>query len=108
MSNCKNEKDYSSTRTIHSHLFQNGFLSNYNIWTEHGERGIMLENDEKEEEAIPNCVEDYSAFFEDTTMGEPEEDAEAQVAEDDLVQMLREVEEVCETEKESRDLKRMI
>jgi hypothetical protein len=78
MSNCKNEKDYSSTRTIHSHLFQNGFLSNYNIWTEHGERGIMLENDEEEEEeAIPNFVEDYSAFFEDTTMGEPEEDAEA-------------------------------
>jgi len=32
---CKNEKDYSSTRTIHSHLFQNAFIPNYNCWTEH-------------------------------------------------------------------------
>jgi hypothetical protein len=30
-------------------------------------------------------------------MGEPEEDVEAQVAEDDLGQILREAEEVCET-----------
>jgi hypothetical protein len=41
-------------------------------------------------------------------MGEPEGDTEAQVAEDDLGQMLREVEEVCETKKEYRDLKRML
>ena len=41
-------------------------------------------------------------------MGEPEEDAEGHVVEDDLGQMLREAEEVCETEKESRDLKRML
>ena len=24
--NCKNEKDYSSSRTIHSHLFSSGFM----------------------------------------------------------------------------------
>ena len=41
-------------------------------------------------------------------MGETEEDAEGHVVEDDLGQMLREAEEVCETEKESRDLKRML
>jgi hypothetical protein len=41
-------------------------------------------------------------------MGELEEDAEAQVAEDDLGEILSEVEEVCETEKKSRDLKRML
>ena len=41
-------------------------------------------------------------------MGEPEEDAEGHNVEDDLGQMLREAEEVCETEKESRDLKRML
>jgi hypothetical protein len=52
-------------------------MSNYNIWTEHGERGIMLVNDEEEEEAITDFVEDYVAFFEDTAMGEPEEDDEA-------------------------------
>jgi hypothetical protein len=52
-------------------------MSNYNVCTEHGERGIMLESAEEEEEAIPDFVEDYGAFFEDTTMGEPEGDAEA-------------------------------
>ena len=41
-------------------------------------------------------------------MGEPEEDAEGYVVEDDLGQMLRESEEGCETEKESRDLKHML
>ena len=41
-------------------------------------------------------------------MGEPEEDAEGHVVEDDLGQMLHEAEEVCETEKESRDLKHML
>jgi len=41
-------------------------------------------------------------------MGEPEEDTEGYVVEDDLGQMLREAEEGYETEKESRDLKRML
>ena len=41
-------------------------------------------------------------------MGEPEEDTEGYVVEDDLGQMLCEAEEGCETEKESRDLKRML
>ena len=41
-------------------------------------------------------------------MGEAEKVAEGHVVEDDLGQMLREAEEVCETEKESRDLKRML
>ena len=41
-------------------------------------------------------------------MGEPEEDTEGYVVEDDLGQMLREAEEGCETEKESRDLKHML
>ena len=57
---------------------------------------------------FPDFAANYSAFFEDTAMGEPEEDAEEHVVEDDLGQMLREAEEVCETEKELRDLKRML
>ena len=41
-------------------------------------------------------------------MGESEEDTEGYIVEDDLGQMLCEVEEVCETEKKSRDLKRVL
>ena len=32
---CMNEKDYSSSRTIHSHLFNSGFIPNYYVWTKH-------------------------------------------------------------------------
>ena len=41
-------------------------------------------------------------------MGEPEEDTEGHIVEDDLGQILREDEEICETEKESRDPKHML
>ena len=84
-------------------------MPNYNVWTEHGERGIILEDGEEEDDFVPHFKHNYhDAFFEDTAMGEPEEDAQGHVVEDDLGQMLREAEEVCETEKESRDLKRML
>ena len=66
-----------------------------------------MDNNE-EEDTISNFASNYSAFFEDTAMGEPEEDAEEHVVEDNLGQMLRKAEEGCETEKELRDLKRML
>ena len=68
----------------------------------------MLDNNEEEEDRILDFTANYGAFFDDTAMGEPEEDTEGHVVEDDLGQMLREVEKVCETEKESRDLERML
>ena len=60
----------------------------------------MLDNNEEEEVTILDFAANYSAFLEDTAMGEHEEDY--------LGQMLREAEEVCETEKELRYLKRML
>ena len=44
---CKNENDYSCSRKIHEHLFTSGFMSNYICWTKHGERGVIMEEDEK-------------------------------------------------------------
>ena len=73
--NCKNEKDYSSSRTIHSHLFSSGFMPNYYVWTNHGKRGIELDNNVEEEDRILDFPCDYNSFFNDTAMGEPEEDA---------------------------------
>ena len=87
---CKNEKDYSSSRTIHSYLFNSDFMLNYYVWTKHGERGIMQDNNEEEEDMIPDFAANYGAFFYDTAMGEPEEDTEGHVVEDDLGQMLHE------------------
>ena len=68
----------------------------------------MLDNNEEEEDMISDFAANYGAFFEDTPMGEPEEDTEGHVVENDLGQMLPEAEKVCETEKESRDLKHML
>ena len=68
----------------------------------------MLDSNEEEEDKIPDFASNYGAFFYDTAMGEPEKDAEGHDIEDDLGQMLRESEKVCETEKESRDLKRIL
>ena len=83
-------------------------MPNYYVWTKHGERGIVLNNNIEEEDTIPDFAANYNFFFNDTAMGELEEDTEGYVVEDDLCQMLREAEEGCETEKESRDPKRML
>ena len=64
----------------------------------------MLDNDEEEDDRILDIAADYGDFFEDTTMDEANKDAEGHVAEDDLGQMLRKAEEVCEIEKKSRDI----
>ena len=40
---CRNEKDHTSSRVIQSHLLHSGFMSGYNVWMKHGERGVMME-----------------------------------------------------------------
>ena len=59
---CKNEKDYSSSITIHSHLFNSCFMPNYYVWTKHGERGIVLDNNVEEEDKIPDFAANYNLF----------------------------------------------
>ena len=36
-------------KTLHIHLIQSSFMSGYNCWTKHGERGVMMEENEEEE-----------------------------------------------------------
>ena len=59
----------------------------------------MLDSNVGKEDRIPDFAANYNSFFNDTAMGEPEEDTERYVVEDDLGQMLREAEEGCETKK---------
>src|SRR3954463_13371018 len=47
---CRNKKDYSNTRTIHAHLLRSGFMPSYNCWTKHGEKGVVMEDNEEEED----------------------------------------------------------
>ena len=59
----------------------------------------MLDNNEEEDDRIPDFPGNYGAFFDDTAMGKPEEDAGGHDVEDDLSQMMREAEEICEIKK---------
>ena len=43
---CQNKKDYSSSKILHTHLLRSGFMPSYYCWTKHGERGIMMEDNE--------------------------------------------------------------
>ena len=70
-------------------------MPNYYVWTKHGERGIVLDNNVEEEYRIPDFAANYNFYFNDTAMGEPEEDTKGYVVEDDLGQMLCEAEEVA-------------
>nr|CAE04523.2 OSJNBb0076A11.7 [Oryza sativa Japonica Group] len=104
--NCKNQKEYSASRTIHFHLFESGFMPSYNCWTSHGEQGVEMEEDEVEDEYIPDFAQ-YVGFEENQT-GEEEIAADGNVVADDLGQMLQDAREDCESEKEAHKLDKML
>src|SRR4051812_11470672 len=47
---CDNMKVFSSSKTLHWHLLHKGFMPHYNVWTKQGERGVMMEDKEEEED----------------------------------------------------------
>ena len=56
---CRNVKEHSSSRTLQGQLLQRGFMPSYNCWTKHRERGVMMEDNEQEEND-----DNYSMFTE--------------------------------------------
>jgi len=46
----KNMRDHPNSREIHVHLLKHGFMLGYYCWTKHGERGVMMEENEEEED----------------------------------------------------------
>ena len=56
---CRNEKDHTSSRVIQSHLLRSGFMPGYSVWTKHGERGVMMEDGDEEE----NNDDNYRSIF---------------------------------------------
>ncbi|XP_051187678.1 uncharacterized protein [Lolium perenne] len=67
---CQNEKAYSSSKILHTHLLVSGFMPSYNCWTKHGERGVVMEHNEEEEDD-----DSYPMFpkYSDTAAGESED-----------------------------------
>nr|AAT85151.1 putative polyprotein [Oryza sativa Japonica Group] len=103
---CKNQKEYSASRTIYFHLFESGFMPSYNCWTSHGEQGVEMEEDEVEDDNIPDFAQ-YDGFEENQT-GEEEIAADGNDIADDLGQMLQDAREDCESEKEAHKLDKML
>ena len=99
---CKNDKNYSSSKYIHVHLFTSGFMSGYNCWTKHGERGVLMEENEEEQDD-----DNYPGFpeYDGTTMGEENEEQEAEEEAshepaDDFGRAIADAKRNCESERE--------
>jgi hypothetical protein len=104
---CRNTRNYPSVRTIHSHLLRQGFMPNYFCWTKHGERGVIMEDPEEEDD------DNYPVFSEhgDTTMGEDEVELEVivdQSDDDDLRRVILDEQMKCGSENEWSKLERML
>jgi hypothetical protein len=100
----QNKKDYSNSNTLPSHLLRSGFMFGYNCWTKHGERGVIMEDNEKEEDD-----ENYHEFpkYGGTAMGEDEEEAPDEPT-DDLGQVIVDAHRDWASEKERLKFERML
>ena len=78
---CKNDQNYSNSRTIHVHLFTFGFMSGYNCWTKHGERVVLMEENEEEEDDDSYPGHGFPEY-DGTTMEEEAEPAMGEEAEE--------------------------
>src|ERR1041384_1538977 len=107
---CGNTKSYSERQTLHIHLLYKGFMPHYNVWTKHGEIGVMMEDDEEEEYDDNYVPPEYG----DAATGEaddvPDEDQEEQydVPDDDLRRVIVDARRQCESEKEKMKFDRML
>ncbi|KAK1616289.1 hypothetical protein QYE76_021806 [Lolium multiflorum] len=109
---CKNEKDYSCSRDIKSHLLRFGFMCSYNVWTKHGEEGFMMEDGDEEED---NDDQYRSMFSEcdDTAMDDNEEEGGEEHAsddpvDDDLRRAISDARRDCGTDKERLQFDKML
>ena len=108
--NCKNQKDYSDSHTVHIHLFKFGFMPSYNCWTKHGEMGVMMEDNEEEQDE-DDYHHMYPEYSDDPATGEPEGEAEEERHDepaDDLGRVIADERNDCESQKEREKFNDML
>ena len=59
---CENKKEFRKRDTLWNHLALNGFMSNYSLWTKHGEVGVMMEDNEEDDDG-DNNLPDWDGFM---------------------------------------------
>jgi hypothetical protein len=84
-------------------------MSEYNYWTKHGERGVMMEDGEEEEndDNYPMFPEYNDTAMEDSKVEGGDEQASVEPA-DDLGQVIFDAKRDCETEKERLQFEQML
>ena len=84
-------------------------MPKYFCWTKHGEKGVMIEDNEEEDydDNFPSHA-GLGAFDDDTAMEEPEVDAAENEPTNDLGQALRGAREDCDSEKERMKFQQML
>ena len=103
---CGNTKSYSDRKILHTHLLYKGFMPHYNVWTRHGEIGVMME-DIEEEEDDDNYVPPYG----DAATGgaaEDQEEPDDVPDDDDLRRVIVDARTQCESQKEKLKFDRML
>jgi hypothetical protein len=84
-------------------------MANYVLWTRHGERGVVMEENEDEED--DNNIPDWAAGqdFANTLMEDADEEEIPEDGHvDDLGQVLQDAQRDCENDNEKTKLRRMI
>jgi hypothetical protein len=86
-------------------------MAGYNCWTNHGERGVVMEDGEEEEENDDNYCQMFLEYG-DTTMEDNEEEGGDERASveptDDLSRVISDANRDCETEKERLQFEQML
>ena len=118
---CGNMKSYSDRKILHTHLLYKGFMPHYNVWTRHGEIGVMMEDGEEEEyddnyvppeygdatehQDAPDDVHDGAATGE---AAEDQEEPDDVPDDDDLRRVIVDARTQCESQKEKLKFDRML
>ena len=76
---CGNTRSYSDKKVLHTHLLFKGFMPHHNVWTKHGEIGVMMEDSEEEEDDDNYVPPEYG----DAPIGEVEDQEEPDDVADD-------------------------
>jgi hypothetical protein len=109
---CENKKEFRKRETLWNHLALNGFMSNYSLWTKHGEVGVMMEDNEEDDDG-DNNLPDWAWVHETGSFqDEPMDEGEANVAQeeppDELGQALLDAQKDSDTVKEALKFEKML
>ena len=101
---CRNKKEFSNKNTLHIHIYEKGFTSNYTLWTKHGELRVLMDDGEGDDD--DNNIADWAHLyevgsFEDEPLDEAEENATEDLPLDELGKVLVDAQRDSVTLKES-------